>query len=331
MSHGSAQDAPSSTGRATGGRRESRTLVIGCGFIGSNVVVQSAADGRPPTVLTRSRPAEEIVAAIGESNLHLGDAADTDTVEAVLGGIDQVAFCAGGLLPVAAESDPELDRRLTLGPVRAVLAALRERPDVTLTYLSSGGTVYGEPQRLPVAEDDPTVPRSAYGTLHLACEGEIERARLEHGLRSRILRCSTVYGEHQRPDRGQGAIVTFLHRIERGEPIDLYGGGSTIRDYIFAGDVARILIALADRHQAPSIVNVGSGKGTSLLEVLRLAESQVGRIAQIVQHPEREFDIHQIVLDITRLRESADLNLTPLGAGIERTHRWLAKTAREAA
>lgn len=305
--------------------------MIGCGFIGSNVALQIAAGGRPPIVLTRSRPHDEVVAAIGEANLHLGDAADLATVDAALEGADHVAFCAGGLLPAASESDPELDRRLTLGPVRAVLAALRSRPGVTLTYLSSGGTVYGEPRRLPVRESDPTVPTSVYGALHLACEREIETARLEHGLRSRILRCSTVYGEHQRPDRGQGAIVTFLHRIERGEPIELYGGGSTIRDYIYAGDVAQALIALVDRHDAPPIVNVGSGKGTSLLEILRLAESQVGRRAQIVQHPEREFDIHQIVLDTTRLREFADLSLMPLGTGIERTHRWLTSIGGETA
>lgn len=306
-------------------------LVIGCGFIGSNVAVQLAAGGEPPVVLTRSRPHEEVVAAIGEANLHLGDAADDEAVDAVLEGVDHVAFCAGGLLPAASESDPELDRRLTLGPVRTVLAALRKRPGVALTYLSSGGTVYGEPSRLPVRESDPTVPASVYGTLHLACEHEIEKARLEHGLRSRILRCSTVYGEHQYPDRGQGAIVTFLHRIERGESIDLYGGGSTIRDYIYVGDVARALIALVDRHDAPPIVNVGSGTGTSLLEVLRMAESQVGRKAQIVQHPEREFDIHQIVLDTNRLREHTDLSLVPLSDGIERTHRWLKSIAEETA
>jgi len=110
-----------------------------------------------------------------------------------------------------------------------VLDALRDRPEMSFVYLSSGGTVYGEPARLPVREDDETFPTTAYGTLHLACEREIEAARTQRGLRSRILRCSTVYGEHQLPGRGQGAIVTFLHRIERGEPIDLFGGGSTIR------------------------------------------------------------------------------------------------------
>ncbi len=324
-------DAPPPEGRASGGRQERRALVIGCGFIGSNVATQIASGDQPPVVLTRSRPADEVVAAVGESNVRLGDAADLETVEAVLEGIEHVAFCAGGLLPSDSEQDPERDRELTLKPVRTVLEALRNRPGANLTYLSSGGTVYGEPARLPVPESDPVAPGSAYGKLHLACEREIERARLEDGLRSRILRCSTVYGEHQRPERGQGAIVTFLYRIARGEQIDLYGDGTTIRDYIYVGDVAAAVIALMSLDAGPPLVNVGSGEATSLVEVLRLVEKEVGRPAQIVQHEERGFDVHQIVLDTSLLHETVDLDVTPLPQGIERTHRWLASSAPEPA
>jgi len=324
-------DAPPPPGRAAGGRSAGRTLVIGCGFIGSNVATQIASGDQPPVVLTRSRPADQVVAAVGEANIQLGDAADLETVEAMLEGIEQVAFCAGGLLPSDSEQDPDRDRELTLKPVRTVLEALHRHPEVELTYLSSGGTVYGEPERLPVRESDPVAPGSAYGKLHLACEQEIELARLEHGLRSRILRCSTVYGEQQRPERGQGAIVTFLYRIARGERIDLYGDGTTIRDYVYVGDVARAMIALMSHEGGPAVVNVGSGEATSLLEVLRLVEQEVGRRAQIVQHPERGFDVHQIVLDTSLLHETVELEITPLARGIERTHRWLASSAPEPA
>jgi len=324
-------DAPPPEGRANGGRQGRRALVIGCGFIGSNVATQLASGDQPPVVLTRSRPSEEVVAAVGESNIQVGDAADLETVAALLEGIEHVAFCAGGLLPSASEQDPERDRELTLKPVRTVLAALRRRPGAELTYLSSGGTVYGEPERLPVGESDPVAPGSAYGKLHLACEREIEAARLEHGLRSQILRCSTVYGEHQRPERGQGAIVTFLHRIARGEQIDLYGDGTTIRDYIYVGDVARAVIALMSTEGGPPVINVGSGEATSLVEVLRLVEREVGKPAQIVQHPERGFDVHQIVLDTALLHRTVNLEITPLPRGIERTHRWLTRSAPEPA
>lgn len=307
------------------------TLVIGCGFIGSNVVEALVEEGHRPVVMTRSRPSEAVVAAAGEGSLRLGDAADRGALEDALRGVGRVLFCAGGLLPVASERDPARDRELTLAPVATTLAALAERPGVSLTYLSSGGTVYGEPGRIPVAEDDPTEPISAYGRLHLECERLIDQSSQETGLQARILRCATVYGEHQRPDRGQGAIVTFLHRIGRDEPIDLYGGGSTIRDYVYAGDVARAMIAVAALDGGPRVLNVGSGKGTSLLELLHLAEAQVGRRARVVEHPERGFDIHRIVLDTTRLRGLIGFEPTRIEAGIARTYSWLRSVVAEPA
>ena len=294
----------------------------GCGFIGSNIVEQLAADGRAPVVLTRNPPAAEVAARIPSGNLIVGDATDPESVERALEGVGQVIFSAGGLLPAASEEDPERDAELTLGPVRTVLERLRERPGVGLTYLSSGGTVYGEPKETPVPEGAPTEPLGAYGRLHLQCEAEVLAASREHGLPARILRCATVYGEHQRPDRGQGAVVTFLHRIEHGEPIELYGGGATVRDYVYVGDVARAAIALVEAG-GPAVVNVGSGAGTSLLELLQAVEREVGREAAVHRHDPRGFEVGQIVLDTTLLHQTVEIEITDLAAGIARTHRWL--------
>jgi UDP-glucose 4-epimerase len=316
-------------GRAAGGRQDPRPLVIGSGFIGSHVVAELAARGRPPVVLTRSRPSSEVLAVLEPGNLHLGDAADPDLLEAALAGAGSVVYCAGGLLPAASEEDPERDAELTLRPLRAVLDALRGRTGTELLYISSGGTVYGEPQSLPVPETAPAAPLGSYGRLHLACEREIEAAREADGLRVRILRCSTVYGEQQLPDRGQGAIVTFLRRIERGETIALYGDGETTRDYVYAGDVAATVADLIGREDGPAVLNVAAGEGTSLLDLLRLAERQVGRQAVVERHPERSFDVHKIVLDTSRLRELTGFAPTPLETGIERTHEWLVANAPE--
>jgi UDP-glucose 4-epimerase len=310
------------------GGRDSRTLVIGCGFIGSHVVEELARASRPPVVLSRSHPSA-VASLIAEGDLHLGDAQDAETLERALEGIGHVVFSAGGLLPAASEENPELDAQLTLGPVRAVLAALERRPGVTLTYLSSGGTVYGEPERVPVDEEAPTKAFGAYGRLHLAAEEEVMAAHRERALPVRILRCATVYGEHQHPDRGQGAVVTFLHRIETGAPVHIFGDGGTIRDYVYAGDVAAAIAALLDRGAGPPILNLGSGRGTSLAELLALAEKQVGRPAEVVRHPARDFEVHRVVLDTTRLKGLVRFEPTPLEAGIARTHSWLASGAPE--
>jgi UDP-glucose 4-epimerase len=304
-----------------------RELVVGCGFIGSHVVAELAARGRPPVVLARSRPDPDVASLIGSGDLLLGDAADLDAVEAALEGVGDVVYCAGGLLPAAAEQSPELAARLTLEPLRTVLRALRDRPGVGLSYISSGGTVYGEPARVPVSEDEPARPSSVYGKLHLRCEREIERERAAHGLRARVLRCSSVYGEYQRPERGQGAVATFLHRIEREEVIYLYGDGSTVRDYVYAGDVAAAIVDLLDRRDGPPVLNVGSFEGTSLPELVRAIEAQVGRPARVVAGPRRDFDVGRIVLDASRLRRLVRFAATPLPTGIARTHRWLTESA----
>jgi UDP-glucose 4-epimerase len=323
-------ETDASTGRNGQGRPGDSVLVVGCGFIGSHVVAELNARGRSFAVLTRSHPPQQVADVIEPNALTIGDAADRATLEAALDGISEVVYCAGGKLPAQTEENPELSTELTLGPIESLLAALREVRGVGLTYISSGGTVYGEPERVPVPEDAPTAPRAIYGKLHLACEAAIGRER-SAGLRAHVLRCSTLYGEHQEPDRGQGAVVTFLDRVEQGEEIVLYGDGAAVRDYLYAGDVAKVILDLLGRDAVPEVLNVGSGRGTSLAELVALIEHEVGKPARVVARPERGFEVDRIVLDITRLRELLDFDPLPLDEGIARTHAWLASTTGQAA
>ena len=305
----------------------SKILVIGCGFIGTNIVEELVATRRPPAVLTRSRPPVDVAGEVPAGDLHIGDATDPITLNAALQDVGHVIFSAGGLLPAASEENPDLDARLTLEPVKAVLAALAERPGVALTYLSSGGTVYGEPATVPVDEDAPTAAFGAYGRLHLAAEAAVMDHAQAHATPVRILRCATVYGPHQSPDRGQGVIVTFLHRIKAGLPVEIFGDGGTVRDYVYAGDVARVISGLLDRRDGPPILNLGSGEGTSLSEVFALAEAAVGEPANVIRHPQRGFEVRRIVLGIDRLRSLIEFQPIPLEQGVALTHRWLSSKA----
>ncbi len=318
-------NAPIPRGREAGSGQGSRTLVVGCGFIGSHIVEELARSARPLAVLTRSCPKEPAVASlIPSEHLHVGKAEEPESLEHALEGVDHVVYSAGGLLPVYSEKDRDKDEELTIGPVRAVLDALASRPGVAFTYLSSGGTVYGDPGPDPVGEEAPTNPIGVYGELHVRAEKEVLAAHREHEIDVRILRCSTVYGKYQKPGRGQGVIVTFLDQIARGEAIEIFGEGVSVRDYVYAGDVAAAIVALLDRREVPPILNLGSERPTPLNELRELVEKEVGKEAVVRRHPPRDFEVHRIVLDTTRLRDLIDFEPTPLETGIARTHCWLA-------
>jgi UDP-glucose 4-epimerase len=247
----------------------------------------------------------------------VADACDAEAVDAALGGVTDVIYAAGGLMPSESERDPVSDAALTLRPLLTVLNALANRA-ASFTLISSGGTVYGEPQRLPVDETHPTEPISSYGVIKLAVEKFVSVRAWRDSLRARILRCANVYGEGQPADRDQGAIATFTSRLANRETAVLYGDGQAVRDYVYVRDVVDAALALIERPSRPLVVNVGSGRGYSLAEVIASIERVSGERLLVERYPARNFDITEIVLDIARLRALIDFEPTPLNEGIRR-------------
>ncbi len=302
---------------------KSRVLVVGCGFLGSHVALALAERGFTAVVLTRSHPNADVTHAIDRNDIVVGDACDPTVTRQLVESVCHVVVCAGGLLPAAAERHPDLDATMAIELLSSVTRATAGRRDLRLLFISSGGTVYGQPRHLPVDERHPTGPLGAYGRVRLECERLLARRRADQQLLSCSLRCANAYGEYQQPNRGQGAVATFLHRVGNGLPIDIYGDGSAVRDYVYAGDVARAVIALLKGENLPPVVNVGSGRGTSVIELLGLVEREVGRSAEIVRYPARAFDVPAIVLSVNRLAQIVRVSPTPLEEGIKLAHRWL--------
>jgi len=292
-------------------------LVIGAGFIGTHVARAFLDSGVPTRVLTR--PTSAGSAALAGAEILGGEASDPVLLERALRGTRLVVYCAGGLMPAASSLQPLADVALTLPPVITLLEALRTRPETELIFLSSGGTVYGVPTSQKVDEDHPTEPSCPYGILKLATEKYIGLYTRVHGVRARILRCSNVYGEGQPPDRGQGVIATWLHRILSNEPITIFGDGSSVRDYVYVGDLASLIVSIAGRRGGPQVMNVGSGEGTSLNELLRQIEVVAGKPVPAEYLPARDVDIPRIVLDITRVKRFAGFRPSSLETGLERT------------
>jgi UDP-glucose 4-epimerase len=301
-----------------GGAFPPRVLVVGCGFLGERFAAIFAARGAEVRVLTRSEPGPRKRSVIADAELMIADAGDRAAVEEALKGTQHVVYTAGGLMPAESDRKPEADAELSFRPLLSVLDALRSRREISLTYVSSGGTIYGQPEYLPVDERHPTNPISAYGVLRLACEKFVSMHCERDRIPVRILRCANAYGEHQPAQRGQGAVAAFVDRVMNDEPIVVYGDGQIVRDFIYVDDIVEALVALIGGPPGPMVVNVGSGLGHSLNDLIGIVEDVSGRRMAVERRPPREFDVSEIVLDISRLRALVDFKPTPLEEGVRR-------------
>jgi UDP-glucose 4-epimerase len=170
-----------------------------------------------------------------------------------------------------------------------------------------------------VSESSLCHPITSYGVVKLAAEKYIGMYATLYGVPARIVRVSNAYGPLQPSGRSQGIIGAFLAAARDGSSVKVFGDGTIVRDYIHVDDVARAMVELAQRSDGPSVVNVGSGVGHSILEVLAIV-GQVTGIRMTVDHlPDRGFDVRQIVLDTSVLSNLISWAPVRLPEGIQQT------------
>jgi UDP-glucose 4-epimerase len=170
-------------------------------------------------------------------------------------------------------------------------------------FASSGGTVYGLPQSLPIAESHPTQPLVSYGIAKLAIEKYLHMYQVLHGVEYCVLRLANPFGERQRVSAAQGAVAVFLHRALHGETIHIWGDGSVTRDYIYIKDAISAFIKAMSWQGSQRVFNIGSGQGLSLNDILAAMEKLLGRPVTRSYEPARNFDVPVNVLDITCARQ----------------------------
>ncbi len=146
-----------------------------------------------------------------------------------------------------------------------------------IIYFSSGGTIYGESNSInPLSETSPTDPISLYGWKKLALEKLLVTICKQHGLDYLILRPSNPYGKYQIGYRQQGIVATTLYSINNGEPLHIWGDENTTRDYIWIDDLVKNIELLICYGVKNEIINLGTGLGTSIKEVIQLCEEITG-------------------------------------------------------
>lgn len=304
-----------------------RCLVLGGrGFMGSHLVDALLARGLHVRCFDRPH-----VAPLGEAHLsnpgfelHEGDLVSEADVSAALKGCDVCFHLVSTTLPKSSNADPVFDvESNVLGTVRLLNHAL-EAGVRKIVFISSGGTVYGVPSQVPIPESHATDPICSYGITKLAIEKYLGLFNQLHGLDYTVLRVANPFGPRQRTHSSQGVVAVFLGKALRGEPIEIWGDGSIVRDYISVEDVVSAMLAALDRSGTEHVFNIGSGRGLSLNQVLDAIERVTGKPTIRRYMPGRPFDVPASVLSIARAKEQ--LGWTPridFDDGLARFAEWL--------
>lgn len=298
----------------------------GAGFIGSHLVDRLLAENHDVRSFDRVRPEH----SHQRLESHVGSFEDSSAVCTALSGMDVCYHLISTTVPASSNADPDFDITSNLlGTLRFLQHAVNAGVSKVI-FISSGGTVYGEPRKTPIPETHPTEPICSYGIVKLAIEKYLEIFRRMHGLEYVILRVSNPYGERQRMASNQGAVAVFLGKAWRGETIEIWGDGSVIRDYVHIEDVTAALTAALDYDGTHRLFNIGAGCGLDLNRLLDLIERALGAKTTRRYLPSRAFDVPENVLDI-RLA-AAELGWKPSIShekGLERMSEWLKRTSRE--
>lgn len=172
-----------------------------------------------------------------------------------------------------------------------------------MIFLSSGGTVYGRPLSVPITEDQRCTPISSYGLTKFATEKYLQMFGDVEGLDYTILRLSNPFGPGQSFKNGQGLIPAILQNYESNKPITILGDGSAQRDYIYIDDaISGLLASISSNQVSGQILNIGSGEGKSILDVVHALESAVGVEFRKEFLPQRSTDVKANILDISKAK-----------------------------
>lgn len=274
------------------------TVFGGGGFIGSAIVDRLLKDGHELKVFEHPRvnPFRQFFSHEKVEWIK-GDLMSVHDITEAIRGVDAVIHLVSTTLPKSSNDDPIFDVQTNLIASLQILDAMVVAKIPKIIFISSGGTVYGNPIVLPINESHPTDPVVSYGITKLAIEKYLMLYKRLHGLKVSILRVANPYGERQRIETAQGAVGVFLNNAIRNIPINIWGNGSVIRDYIYISDVADAFSSALVYEGNESIFNISSCKGTSLNELVENIEEVLGHEIKVNYLPSRSFDVSESVLD----------------------------------
>jgi len=304
---------------------EKTALIIGgTGFIGQALCTQLLSLGINTHIIARH--ADKLPQ---KKNLytHKASMEDSKLMTECLSQCDYVFFTASDTIPGNSIKKPALELEANLKPALIFLDTLQKFPDIHLVFFSSGGTVYGNPKMSRVTEEHTLIPLSYHGAMKTAIEAFMCAMSTQCGSHISVLRPSNVYGPGQQYRPDFGIIRKLLEHAMQGKPIEIWGDGETIRDYLFIDDCVSATLSLMNiETKGFNSFNLGSGTGYSINQICNTIDHITGSSLQRHYRPARAIDVKKIVLDSTKLQQTTGWKpMISLEIGIEKTWEWLQK------
>jgi UDP-glucose 4-epimerase len=303
----------------------------GAGFIGSHVAEVFASRGDDVLVVDDLSTGDRANVPDGVAFEQL-DIADQDALEQALGaGADLVCHLAAQASVTVSVEEPLLDcRSNVMGTLNVCEAARTRRAPVV--FASTGGALYGDNTTPPNFEDFKKDPESPYAISKLTVEYYLAYYGRVHGLDTVAMRFGNVYGPRQDPHGEAGVVAIFCGRILQGRALTIYGDGLQTRDYVYVGDVAEALWCAATKPLPPVGLldargfNVGTGIGTSVIDVAKILIEEAGTTVPIDFAPKRPGETQDSFVDVGKAERL--LGWRPrvtLREGLANSFRWAAQ------
>jgi len=304
-----------------------KCLVLGGGgFIGSYLVEALLKTGYE--VVAFDRPTARYLSKIESKGATIctGDFLNPKDIQDALLGCEVAYHLVSATVPQTSNEDPVYDVESNVVGTLKFLDEARKAQVKKIIYASSGGTVYGVPQGVPIKEGHPTDPTSSYGICKLAIEKYLHLYWVLYGIDYCVFRISNAYGPRQPITTTQGVISSFLSRILHGEVIEVWGDGSIIRDYIYIDDIISAMVNGVGYRGEYKIFNIGAGEGHSINDIINGLEQVFRQPLTVKYLPARKFDVPFNVLDISRAKKYLDWTpVVGLQDGIFRMYEWASK------
>jgi len=311
-----------------------RVLVTGgAGFIGSHVADLFVANGWDVTIVDDLSSGKRGNLS-GEAEFYeIGVTSGEFTRLVSSRSFDVVAHLAGQIDVRKSVADPIADAHTNiLGSLNLMEALRKSGASTRVIFTSTGGVLYGDFNKPPNYETSPKDPESPYAIAKLAVEYYLAYYSRVHGREYAALRFGNVYGPRQDPHGEAGVVAIFCGRILNNRSLTVFGDGLQTRDYVYVGDVARA-VWLAATKPLPEKgrldargFNIGTGTGTSVLEIAKLLQQSAHSDVPIEFAPQRPGEQQESFVNADKAREL--LEWTPqvtLADGLAKTYEWFAR------